>query len=50
MVQSSDSTELAQPCTWATECPAVKVEHCPLDAGSIREGTDSGTASLVSVS
>lgn len=32
------------------ECPAVKMEHCPWDAESMREGWDWGTASLVSVS
>lgn len=38
VVQSCDSSEAAQPCMWATECPAVKVEHCPWDAESVREG------------
>lgn len=34
---------------WATECPAVKVEHCPRDAVGVKEGSDWGTASLGSV-
>lgn len=39
--------------TWATECPAVKVEHCLWDAERVKECRDGGgggtVQSLVSV-